>query len=282
MPRVKEARAKATPACAKIIRFISARLSNARSRCGNSTRCSNPPAKASHSRRVWCTKMRRNVFGIRANVSRACICKTHCEAAHSGDDEKFATRHALCPSPRHRLLDVQQTLIAFNARRDATKPAGEYDFALRPNESYRPIPTLSVTDLEAMVSSPAIVWMKRYLGVEAPDDAANPWAATSGKWVHRWLADIGETNGNEKIFARFSDLGKDRRTRSLFRRRTAHDAAATLQLVRQSRSRLVDLGLVECALSRATSRRKNCARGRLGWMATEFADRTRRRGENSR
>ena len=28
---------------------------------------------------------------------------------------------------------MQQTLIAFNARRDASKPAGEYDFALRPN-----------------------------------------------------------------------------------------------------------------------------------------------------
>jgi hypothetical protein len=109
---------------------------------------------------------------------------------------------ALLPSPAPPSADVQQTLIAFNARRDATRPASEYDFALRPNESYQPLPTLSVSDLEGMVSSPAIIWMKRYLGVKAPDDTSNPWAATSGKWVHRWLASIGETQAG-KIFAAF-------------------------------------------------------------------------------
>src|SRR5204863_445649 len=98
--------------------------------------------------------------------------------------------------------DGEQTLIAFNARRDASKPASEYDFALRTNQSYRPMPTLSVSDLERMVSSPAIVWMKRYLGVEAPNDTANPWAATSGKWVHRWLASISETKDG-KLFGAF-------------------------------------------------------------------------------
>jgi hypothetical protein len=75
---------------------------------------------------------------------------------------------------------VQQTLIAFNARRDSSQPAGEYDFALLPNGSYRPVPTLSVTDLERMLSSPAIIWMKRYLGVEAPEDAANPVGGDNG------------------------------------------------------------------------------------------------------
>lgn len=88
--------------------------------------------------------------------------------------------------------DVRQTLIAFSARRDASEPAGEYDFALRPGGASRPMPTLSVSDLQSMVSSPAIVWMKRYLGVEPPDDTANPWAATTGEWVHRWLAGISE------------------------------------------------------------------------------------------
>ena len=109
---------------------------------------------------------------------------------------------ALLPAPSPSNADVEQTLVAFKARRDPSKPAAEYDFALRPNESHRPIPTLSVSELEQMVSSPAIVWMKRYLGVEAPEDTSNPWAATSGKWVHRWLASIGEiTEG--KIFALF-------------------------------------------------------------------------------
>ena len=114
---------------------------------------------------------------------------------------------ALLPKPPLVATDIQQTLIAFNARRDSSKPAGEYDFALRRNESYRPVPTLSVTDLRGMVSSPAIVWMKRYLGVEAPEDAANPWTATTGKWVHYWLANIIEPR-NGKIFSAFPTLTK--------------------------------------------------------------------------
>jgi len=39
---------------------------------------------------------------------------------------------ALLPRPAGVAKDVQQTLIAFNARRDSFQPAGEYDFALRP------------------------------------------------------------------------------------------------------------------------------------------------------
>jgi PD-(D/E)XK nuclease superfamily protein len=114
---------------------------------------------------------------------------------------------ALLSKPTGAATDVQQTLIAFNARRDSSKSAGEYDFALRPNAAYRPVPTLSVTDIERMVSSPAIIWIKRYLGVEAPEDAANPWTATTGKWVHHWLANIIETRDG-KIFSAFPSLTK--------------------------------------------------------------------------
>jgi PD-(D/E)XK nuclease superfamily len=103
--------------------------------------------------------------------------------------------------------DVRQTILAFSARRDLAKAAGEYDFGLRPNESYRPVPVLSVSDLEGMVTAPAIVWMKRYLGVEAPDDTSNPWAATSGKWVHLWLASIGQPEAG-KLFAPFPPAAK--------------------------------------------------------------------------
>src|SRR6266567_3977429 len=43
---------------------------------------------------------------------------------------------ALLPKPAPVATNVQQTLIAFNTRRDSSKPADEYDFSLRPNESY--------------------------------------------------------------------------------------------------------------------------------------------------
>lgn len=128
--------------------------------------------------------------------------RTHRQPLTQAAMKKLQRATALLPSVAPSTVDVQQTLIAFNARRDSEKPASEYDFALRPNESYRPVPILSVSDLEAMVKTPAIVWLKRYLGIEAPEDTANPWAATSGKWVHRWLAAIGETKEG-KIFALF-------------------------------------------------------------------------------
>jgi hypothetical protein len=114
---------------------------------------------------------------------------------------------ALLPKPAATATDVQQTLIAFNARRDSSQPAGEYDFALRPNGSYRPVPTLSVTDLQRMLSSPAIIWMKCYLNVKAPEETANTWAATTGQWVHHWLANIIETRAR-KIFSAFPALSK--------------------------------------------------------------------------
>src|SRR5205823_2932124 len=105
----------------------------------------------------------------------------------------------LLPKQTSPTADVQQTVVAFNARRDSSKPAGEYDFALRSDGSYRPSPTLSVSDLEQMVFSPAIIWLKRYLGVDPPEDMTNPWAAASGKWVHHWLAGIGQKE-NDQLF----------------------------------------------------------------------------------
>ncbi len=114
---------------------------------------------------------------------------------------------ALLPRRTSAATDVQQTLIAFNARRDSSRPAGEYDFALRPDGAHQPVPALSVSDIERMVSSPAIIWMKRYLGVEAPEDTANPWTATTGRWVHDWLAHMVETREG-KIFAAFPSPSK--------------------------------------------------------------------------
>ncbi|MGE5209552.1 MAG: PD-(D/E)XK nuclease family protein [Alphaproteobacteria bacterium] len=177
---------------------------------------------------------------------------------------------SLLPKPADVAIDVQQTLIAFNARRDSSRAAGEYDFALRLNQSYRPVPTLSVTDLQGMVSSPAIIWMKRYLGVEAPEDVANPWPATTGKWVHNWLANIIETRDG-KIFLPFPSLAKiDERIRFI-----ADEQSAALR-------RLCDLAgkVVPDWWSSGWSNARYLARhlgAKIGavkgweWMATELA-----------
>jgi PD-(D/E)XK nuclease superfamily len=140
--------------------------------------------------------------------------KTRGEALTQATLKKLQRATALLPIAPRSPIDVRQTLIAFNARRDRETKAGEYDFALRSDESYRPKPMLSVSDLKDMVSSPATIWMKRYLGVKTPDDTGNPWAATSGEWVHRWLAAIGETKEG-RIFAPFPSAEKiDERVRA--------------------------------------------------------------------
>jgi len=177
---------------------------------------------------------------------------------------------ALLPKPAAVATDVQQTLIAFNARRDSSQPAGEYDFALRPNASYRPAPTLSVTDLERMLSSSAIIWMKRYLGVEAPEDAANPWAATTGKWVHHWLAKIIETRDGT-IFSAFPTLVKiDERIRF-----AADERCAALQRLCSLVGKVVpdwwSSGWLNARyLARHLGAKIGAAKG-WNWMATELA-----------
>ena len=83
-------------------------------------------------------------------------------------------------------ISVGRTRYAFGARRQL-HPAGEYEFALRssPNQEI----SLSVTDWQRVLRSPAIVWMKVFLGVEADADDGDAWALATGQWVHRWLAD---------------------------------------------------------------------------------------------
>ncbi|HEY2139846.1 MAG TPA: PD-(D/E)XK nuclease family protein [Chthoniobacterales bacterium] len=82
---------------------------------------------------------------------------------------------------------VLQTRAAYLARR-TPEPSNEYDFALRtaPTE----IKPLSVSDTEALLKSPALIWMERFLGVEGAEDATYVWNATIGKWTHAWLGAI--------------------------------------------------------------------------------------------
>ncbi|HEX8281262.1 MAG TPA: PD-(D/E)XK nuclease family protein, partial [Chthoniobacterales bacterium] len=94
-------------------------------------------------------------------------------------------------------IDVGQTRSAYDARRDTSRPSAEYDFALR--DSALPPPVLSVSEFERLISAPALVWMKRYLGVEAADDDTNPWSAATGQWVHDWLASVDGRDARERF-----------------------------------------------------------------------------------
>jgi hypothetical protein len=84
--------------------------------------------------------------------------------------------------------EIAQTRIAYEARRKAEVPFGEYEFALR-----EPIDreiTMATTEWQRVVKTPALVWLKKYLGVENQESDLNQWNAATGTWVHDWLAKI--------------------------------------------------------------------------------------------
>lgn len=94
-------------------------------------------------------------------------------------------------------ISLGRTRYAYDARRQL-RAAGEYEFALR-TPLDRPI-SLRVTDWEQALRSPAIVWMKLFLGTEADDEDGNAWAIATGQWVHRWLAEgAGSSETNEFV-----------------------------------------------------------------------------------
>jgi hypothetical protein len=84
-------------------------------------------------------------------------------------------------------LDAAQTRVAYDARRSESE-FGEYEFALR--EPIEREITLRVTEWERAIKSPALVWLKKYLGVENEDPDLNQWSLATGIWVHGWLAKI--------------------------------------------------------------------------------------------
>jgi hypothetical protein len=100
---------------------------------------------------------------------------------------------------------IRQTRAAYDARR-AIAPSNEYDFALHttPNQ----IEPLSVSEVEAMLKAPAIVWLRRYLGVEGEEDSAYAWNATVGKWAHDWLASVSDRPEGFVAFPKDDEITK--------------------------------------------------------------------------
>jgi hypothetical protein len=95
---------------------------------------------------------------------------------------------------------IDQTRIAYEIRRNAEVPFGEYEFALR-----EPIDreiTLRATEWDKVVKTPALIWLKRYLGVENQEPDLNQWNAVTGTWVHDWLARIADSE-EKNIFVDF-------------------------------------------------------------------------------
>jgi hypothetical protein len=93
-------------------------------------------------------------------------------------------------------ISVGRTRYAFDARRQL-RPAGEFEFALRtpPDQEI----SLSVTQWEQALRSPAIIWMKVFLGAEPDEGANDAWPLATGQWVHGWLANSVRNNEDREF-----------------------------------------------------------------------------------
>jgi PD-(D/E)XK nuclease superfamily len=98
-----------------------------------------------------------------------------------------------------RNSDITQTRVAYDARR-AEGDFGEYEFALR--EPIEREITLRATEWDKVVKTPALIWLKKFLGIENQDPDLNQWNAATGIWVHDWLARIAATEG-QNVFVDF-------------------------------------------------------------------------------
>ena len=102
---------------------------------------------------------------------------------------RWLTAGALWKTSAPDLATVQPTRRAYDARRTAGQPFGEYEFAL--GKPPQPPLRLAAKRWEDALASPAEVWLGAVLGVAADGaDEETPWALAQGNWVHEWLRAI--------------------------------------------------------------------------------------------
>ena len=99
---------------------------------------------------------------------------------------RWLAASGLWKTPAPDLANVQPTRCAYDARRAAGQPFGEYEFALRTPP--QPPLRLAAKRWEDALAAPAEVWLGAVLGVAASGgNAETPWALAQGNWVHDWL-----------------------------------------------------------------------------------------------
>lgn len=155
-------------------------------------------------------------------LSQQTLASLHAETVH------WLGTASLWPAPVSDLQAVRQTRVAFDARREASQPFGEYEFALRsaPPRALR----LAATSWEHALATPTQTFLSAVLGVSAANtEEETPWALAHGSWVHRWLSAI--TGGIEpRTFAPLPAsnelLDRVRKAAESFRDRVAAALAA--------------------------------------------------------
>jgi PD-(D/E)XK nuclease superfamily protein len=111
----------------------------------------------------------------------------------------WLARIDLVPETKPDIADLDQTAVAYQARRRHEQPFSEYEFAFRKNLPPSKQISLSATDAARLFTSPALVWMKNFLRVESEEGDVVSWNLATGQWVHRWLATVADESTEERF-----------------------------------------------------------------------------------
>jgi hypothetical protein len=82
--------------------------------------------------------------------------------------------------------ELAPTRIAYEARRDETRPFGPYEFAYA-SPPAQPI-QLRCKEWESAWNHPSAIWLERVVGAAPWPEGMLSWPQAVGNWVHRWLA----------------------------------------------------------------------------------------------
>jgi hypothetical protein len=99
--------------------------------------------------------------------------------------------------------DISATRLAYEARRDDTRPFGPYEFAFR-EPPPRPI-QLSCKQWEDAWNHPSSVWLAEVIGVAPWPEGTLAWSRAVGTWVHRWLMTALKTCRENNSVEHFSN-----------------------------------------------------------------------------
>ncbi|PWU08255.1 MAG: hypothetical protein C5B47_04990 [Verrucomicrobia bacterium] len=97
-------------------------------------------------------------------------------------------RHMVSPKKKREppWVKIEEVAAMRKARLDPTAPFGAWEF-----RANLPSPPLAVVDIERLLTEPAKVWMKVFLGVQCPKNQQQfSGTSTVGTWTHRWLRNV--------------------------------------------------------------------------------------------
>ncbi|HUB67517.1 MAG TPA: PD-(D/E)XK nuclease family protein [Candidatus Methylacidiphilales bacterium] len=98
----------------------------------------------------------------------------------------WCSRHdELFHAPPSQEASLAATRLAYDARRDASRPFGPYEFAYAHPPS-KPI-QLACKTWETAYSHPAQVWLSEIVGAAKWPEGALHWLQAIGIWTHRWI-----------------------------------------------------------------------------------------------